>query len=233
MILTCSVVHTVLVVKQNKCHSLQIQICSQSQTFSYISDWIWVIQINTNASHFLSTSLFQCQTTTCFSHVTRDLSTFILLETIIKNFWLHFLPLQFCPPSLLPSPGFFTCPSSVAVSVVPPQRQNDPQAVNLNEAESWAGTDRTRPYGSVSDRGMRGVRRRQGGRGQGWRVRTEQGRGWGKLTWQNEREQKWGYKLRTEQLKWLRKKRVNVTLSPGGGRRRNTEVHREEQITWH
>lgn len=52
----------------------------------------------------------------------------------------------------------------MAVSVVPPQRQNDPQAVNLKEAESWAGLGRTRPYGSVSDRGMRtdGERGQQG-----------------------------------------------------------------------
>ena len=157
--------------------------------------------------------LFQPRDSTfLFCSNMQNLSTFILLATMIKNFWLYFLPLQFCPPSLLPVSShrqgfFFTRPSSVAVSVVPPQRQNDPQAVNLNEAESWAGTDRTRPYGSVSDRGTGGGRRRQGGRGQGWRGRTEQGRGWGKLTWQNEREQKWGYKLRTEQLKWLREEK--------------------------
>lgn len=28
--------------------------------------------------------------------------------------------------------------------------------MNLNEAESWAGLGRTRPYGSVSDRRMKG-----------------------------------------------------------------------------
>lgn len=39
--------------------------------------------------------------------------------------------------------------------------------MNLNEAESWAGLGRTRPYGSFSDRGMRGAGRREGGKDEG------------------------------------------------------------------
>lgn len=86
-----------------------------------------------------------------------------MFKLIIKNFRLHnFLPFQGRPPFLLPCllSSLRQCPSSMAVSAVPPQRQNDPQAVNLNEAESCAGLGCTRPYGYVSDRGMRGIGRR-------------------------------------------------------------------------
>jgi len=51
------------------------------------------------------------------------------------------------------------------MAVVLPQRQNDPQAVNLNEAESWAGPGCTQPYGYVSDGRMERVGRRGRGRG--------------------------------------------------------------------
>lgn len=68
-------------------------------------------------------------------------------------------------PLLAISPLFPACPSAVAVSAVPPRRQTDPQAVNLNEAESRAGPGRTRPYGSVADRGMRmGAGEKRGGK---------------------------------------------------------------------
>lgn len=160
----------------------------------------------------------------------QDLCTFIFL-TIIKIFrQQNFSPVA-AAPSLSP-PGLLAslrwCPSSAVVSAVPPQRQNDPQAVNLNEAESWAGLGRTRPYGSVSDRGDEGDRKercRKRGEDEGVGQCIEKSR---KLTWQNEKEQNEGVQLRT------RKKRDWTWRSPGRGRRRrNTEVHSEEQITWH
>lgn len=84
------------------------------------------------------------------------------------------------------------------VSAVPAQSHNDPRAVNLNEAERRAGPGCTRPYGHVSDRGMkrRKEKQRKRARMKGWKR---------KLTKQNEREQE---------------ERVNVALAhllQGGG----------------
>lgn len=149
--------------------------------------------------------LFQpCDSAFCFILTRR-----ICPPSFFKNYNEEFQASLCCCafPLSSPSPliaGVFTRPSFVPVSVVPPQRRNDPQAVNLNEAESWAGLGRTRPYGCVSDRGMRREGERDGGKGQGWRGRTEQAREWGKLTWQNEKERKGVIQLRTKKLEWLK-----------------------------
>lgn len=99
-------------------------------------------------------------------------------------------------PLLAVSSLFAACPSAVAASAVPPRRQTDPQAVNLNEAESRAGPGRTRPYGSVADRGMRmGAGEKRGGgekkKKKGARMKgCEERRKRGELTRQNGKERK-------------------------------------------
>lgn len=96
------------------------------------------------------------------------------LATIIKNliqYQAASAPVaavpSLSPPRLLASLGHLAAlPPRLCLSL-PPQRHNDPQAVNLNEAESRAGLGRTRPYGSVSDRGMGGGETEEWGKDEG------------------------------------------------------------------